>query len=115
MGWTPPDGIEVPEWRCLNTTAKEASVGEVITVGLDLAKHVFQVHAIDAAAITRNYGDSAFISGTSLIVASISAIASIECTVAVMCCHRLAQLSALSMLGPRLSPGRAGAIRVTSE
>jgi hypothetical protein len=20
MGWTPPDGIDVPKWRCLNTT-----------------------------------------------------------------------------------------------
>jgi len=33
----------------LNTTAKEASVGEVITVGLDLAKSVFQAHGADAA------------------------------------------------------------------
>jgi len=42
MGWTPPDGIEVPEWRCRNATTKEASVGEVTTIGLDLAKHIFQ-------------------------------------------------------------------------
>jgi transposase len=33
----------------LNTTAKEASVGEVITVGLDLAKSVFQAHGADAS------------------------------------------------------------------
>ncbi len=33
----------------LNTTAKEASVGEVIAVGLDLAKSVFQAHGADAA------------------------------------------------------------------
>jgi transposase len=33
----------------LNTTAKEASVGEVITVGLDLAKSVFQAHGANAA------------------------------------------------------------------
>jgi transposase len=49
MGWTPPDGIEVPEWRCRNTTLKEASVGEVITIGLDLAKSVFQAHGADAS------------------------------------------------------------------
>jgi transposase len=33
----------------LNTTAKEASVGEVITIGLDLAKSVFQAHGADAS------------------------------------------------------------------
>lgn len=49
MGWTPPDGIQVPEWRCFNTTAKEASVGHVITIGLDPAKSVFQAHGADAA------------------------------------------------------------------
>ena len=26
MGWTPPDGIEVPEWRCFKLLEKEASV-----------------------------------------------------------------------------------------
>ena len=35
----------------MNTTAKEASVGEVITVGLDLAKQVFQAHGADAAGV----------------------------------------------------------------
>jgi hypothetical protein len=40
---------------CLNTTAKEASVGEVSTIGLDLAKSVFQVHGADerGAALLR--------------------------------------------------------------
>lgn len=33
----------------MNTTAKEASVGEVITVGLDLAKSVFQAHGANAS------------------------------------------------------------------
>jgi transposase len=33
----------------LNTTAREASVGEVITVGLDLAKSVFQARGADAS------------------------------------------------------------------
>jgi transposase len=33
----------------LNTTAKEASVGEVSIIGLDLAKSVFQAHGADAS------------------------------------------------------------------
>jgi hypothetical protein len=32
-----------------HTTAKEASVGEVSTIGLDLAKTVFQAHGADAS------------------------------------------------------------------
>jgi transposase len=47
MGWTPPDGIDVPEWRCF-TPLEEASVTEVTTIGLDIAKHVFQAHGVDA-------------------------------------------------------------------
>src|SRR3954454_2118077 len=41
MGWTPPDGIDVPEWWC-EDHRREASVTEVSTIGLDLAKTVFQ-------------------------------------------------------------------------
>ena len=33
----------------MNTTAREASMDEVITVGLDLAKSVFQAHGADAS------------------------------------------------------------------
>jgi transposase len=33
----------------LNTTAKEASMGEVSIIGLDLAKTVFQAHGADAS------------------------------------------------------------------
>jgi hypothetical protein len=34
----------------VNTTAaKEASVGEVITIGLDLARSIFQAHGADAS------------------------------------------------------------------
>ena len=49
------DGVDAPRRHrsarveVLNTTAKEASVGEAITVGLDLAKSVFQAHGADAA------------------------------------------------------------------
>ena len=54
MGWTPPSGICVPEWVVLQTT-KEASMEQIITVGLDLAKHVFQVHGtgVNGAVVLR--------------------------------------------------------------
>src|SRR5262249_9639498 len=35
-----------------NTTEWEPSMGEVTTIGLDLAKHVFQVHGVDAEGAT---------------------------------------------------------------
>jgi hypothetical protein len=44
MGWTPPDGIDVPRWWCFEDHQREASVEEVSTIDLDLAKHVFQAH-----------------------------------------------------------------------
>src|SRR4051794_8162889 len=47
-GWTPPDGLSVPEWWCWRPR-KEASVNQVSTVGLDLAKYVFQLHGADSA------------------------------------------------------------------
>src|ERR1700677_5180218 len=49
------DGVDAPRRHrsarveVLNTTAKEASVGEDITIGLDLAKSVFQAHGADAS------------------------------------------------------------------
>jgi len=43
-----PDGISVPEWWCCKPL-EEASVNQVSTVGLDLAKHIFQVHGADSA------------------------------------------------------------------
>ena len=44
-----PDGLGVPEWWVLFTTEREASVSEVSTIGLDLAKRVFQAHGADAS------------------------------------------------------------------
>lgn len=35
-------------WSLLNAHQREPSVMQVSTMGLDLAKHVFQVHGIDA-------------------------------------------------------------------
>jgi hypothetical protein len=46
MGWTPPDGIDVPKWSC-RAPLKEASVSEVSIIGLDIAKHVFHAHGVD--------------------------------------------------------------------
>src|SRR5450755_1409393 len=47
MGWTPPpaDGIDVPEWKCQPPLdAEGASTMKITTIGIDLAKNVFQVH-----------------------------------------------------------------------
>ena len=46
-GW-PPHGISVPRWWLSKVTNGEPSVMEITTIGLDLAKHVFQVHGIAA-------------------------------------------------------------------
>ncbi len=43
----PPDGIDVPGWD-RNNLFWEAVMSEITTVGLDLAKNVFQVHGADA-------------------------------------------------------------------
>ena len=52
MEWTPPSrsGIEVPKWKsCIDhLNREEASEMKITTVGIDLAKNVFQVHGIDA-------------------------------------------------------------------
>jgi transposase len=48
MGWTPPGGIDVPVCALEVTHTKEASMGEVSIIGLDLAKRVFQVHGADS-------------------------------------------------------------------
>lgn len=44
----PPDGIDVPRWVC-NDPQRGAVMSGIITVGLDLAKNVFQFHGADAA------------------------------------------------------------------
>src|SRR3954464_14813080 len=43
-----PDGLGVPEWLCCKSLA-EASMNPVSTVGLDLAKYIFQLHGADSA------------------------------------------------------------------
>src|SRR3984957_1161063 len=39
----------MPGWCCRVHHPRRPSMGEITTIGLDLAKHVFQVHGIDAA------------------------------------------------------------------
>ena len=54
MGWTLPPltGIYVPKWKCLSPLKREgASTMKVTTIGLDLAKNVFQVHGSDAHGV----------------------------------------------------------------
>ena len=48
MGWTPPDGM-CAKVTVSNCHLKEASMEQATTIGLDIAKHVFQAHGADAA------------------------------------------------------------------
>jgi transposase len=51
MEWTPPSrsGIEVPKWRSSYRPLNREGTSEmkITTVGIDLAKNVFQVHGVD--------------------------------------------------------------------
>src|SRR6516165_1562683 len=49
MGWTPPRRPWCARVMVWVTTEQEASVSEVSTIGLDLAKRVFQAHGADAS------------------------------------------------------------------
>jgi transposase len=51
-----PDGVDgpltasiVPKLGVINTNGREPSMEQITTIGLDLAKQVFQVHGVDAA------------------------------------------------------------------
>lgn len=48
MGWTPP-AASCAKVGVSSTYEQEASVEEVCTIGLDIAKSVFQAHGADAA------------------------------------------------------------------
>src|SRR5215831_17479533 len=53
MGWMAPlrhRRAKLVFWRI--TRNREPSMSEITTIGLDLAKHVFQVHGIDAQGKT---------------------------------------------------------------
>jgi transposase len=47
MGWTAPDGIDVPECGLLRATQKEPSAMSITMIGLDTAKAIFHVHGTD--------------------------------------------------------------------
>jgi len=48
MEWTAPHGIGVPEWWSSDYQTWEPSMDQITTVGIDLAKSVFQVHGVGA-------------------------------------------------------------------
>jgi transposase len=52
MGTTHPDGTDVPKLTCDGQLRREVPKMEITAIGVDLAKHVFQVHAVDAQGHT---------------------------------------------------------------
>ena len=53
MGWMAPlRHLSAKLLSDRNSSEWEPSMGEVTTIGLDLAKHVFQVHGVDAEGAT---------------------------------------------------------------
>src|SRR5258705_11962491 len=49
MGWTAPYGIECARMRLLQSQTREPSVNQIIRIGMDTSKHIFQLHGVDAA------------------------------------------------------------------
>ena len=49
MGWTPPTALMCHSGGVDEHHLREASMGEANTIGLDLAKNVFQVHGADTS------------------------------------------------------------------
>ena len=49
LGWTAPDGIECARLRSLRSQTREPSVEQIIRIGMDTSKSVFQLHGVDAA------------------------------------------------------------------
>jgi transposase len=49
MEWTTPNGIGCARLRLLDTQTREPSVGQIIRVGMDTSKTVFQLHGVNAA------------------------------------------------------------------
>src|SRR5919202_4334287 len=48
MGWTAPDGIDVPRCGRHEPATREPSAMSITMIGIDTAKSVFQLHGIDA-------------------------------------------------------------------
>ena len=50
LGWTAPNGIAVPCWPVVIPTNRgRPSMGQIIRIGVDTSKSVFQLHGVDAA------------------------------------------------------------------
>src|ERR1700722_5199337 len=49
LGWTAPDGIECARVRSLRSQTREPSMSEIIRIGIDTSKSVFQLHGVSAS------------------------------------------------------------------
>src|SRR5674476_103378 len=52
MGWTAPSGINVPSCGLSEPATKEPPAMSITMIGLDTAKSVFQIHAVDETGKT---------------------------------------------------------------
>jgi transposase len=41
------NGIDVPKWMCHTPLTEEGVTMKITTIGIDLAKSVFQIHGVD--------------------------------------------------------------------
>ena len=48
MVWTAPYGIDCAGMRLLISQTREPSVNQIIRIGMDTSKHIFQLHGVDA-------------------------------------------------------------------
>src|SRR5580704_3558981 len=48
MVWTAPYGIDCARMRLSRSHTREPSVNEIIRIGMDTSKHIFQLHGVDA-------------------------------------------------------------------
>src|SRR5690606_7785340 len=51
LGWTAPGGIDCANMRSLETHMRRPSVNEIIRIGMDTSKHVFELHGVDASEL----------------------------------------------------------------
>ena len=49
MGWTAPYGISCARMRLYKSQTREPSVDQIIRIGMDTSKHIFQLHGVDSA------------------------------------------------------------------
>ena len=49
LGWTAPDGIECARVRSLRSQTREPPVNDLIRMGMDTSKSVFQLHGVNGA------------------------------------------------------------------